>query len=58
MTPPALLRVMTGGAYMAPPALELVGAEPPKQSFRARLGAKFKSMLNWMREQLFSFLRQ
>jgi hypothetical protein len=40
------------------PALEFTQAEPPKQSFRARLGAKFKSMLEWMRELLFSFLRQ
>jgi len=58
MTPPAPLRLMTGGVCMAPPALELVEAEPPKQSFRARLSAKFKSMLEWMRERLFSFLRE
>jgi hypothetical protein len=51
---------MTGGALRTrtPPAPELVEAEPPRQSFRARLGAKFKSMLEWMRERLFFFLRQ
>jgi hypothetical protein len=41
-----------------PPAPELIEAGSPKQSFRARLGAKFKSMLEWMRERLFFFLRQ
>ncbi|HEV2668110.1 MAG TPA: hypothetical protein VG324_24555 [Blastocatellia bacterium] len=40
------------------PAPEFIKAEPPKQSFRARLGAKFKLMLEWMRERLFFFLRQ
>jgi hypothetical protein len=50
---------MTGGATRTPPpAPELVRAESPKQSFRARLGAKVKSMLEWMRERLFFFLRQ
>jgi len=49
---------MTGGAMQTPPAPELVGAESPRQSIRARLGAKFKSMLDWMRERLFFFLRQ
>jgi len=49
---------MTSGAMQTPPAPELVGAESPKQSFRARLGVKFKSMLEWMRERLFFFLRQ
>jgi hypothetical protein len=56
--PPAPLRVMTGGVCMAPLAPEFIEAESPKQSFRARLGAKFKSVLEWMWEQLFSFLRQ
>jgi hypothetical protein len=37
---------------------ELIKAKPPKQGFRARLGAKFKSMLEWMRELLFFFLRE
>jgi hypothetical protein len=50
---------MIGGATRTlPPALELIEAESPKQSFRARLGAKVKSMLEWMREQLFLFIRQ
>jgi hypothetical protein len=48
---------MTGGA-MRTPTPEPVEAEPPKQSFRARLGAKFQSILEWMRERLFFFLRQ
>jgi hypothetical protein len=56
---PAPARVMTDGAMRMPrPAPELVEAEPPKRGFRARLGAKFKSMLEWMRERLFFFLRQ
>jgi hypothetical protein len=50
---------MTGGAMRTPPPTpEPVEAEPPKQSFRARLGAKFKSMLEWMRERLSLLLRQ
>jgi hypothetical protein len=56
--PPAPLRVMTGGICMAPLAREFIEAESPKQSFRARLGAKFKSMLEWMRERLSLLLRQ
>jgi hypothetical protein len=46
------------GAMRTPPAPEFIEAETPKQSFRARLGAKFKSILEWMRERLFTFLRQ
>jgi hypothetical protein len=58
MTPPAPLRVMTGGDMRTPPlAPALVKAELPKRSFRARLSAKFKSMLEWMRERLFLLLR-
>jgi hypothetical protein len=58
-TPPMRLRITTGGATQTPPAApELIETKSPKQNFRARLGAKFKSMLNWMRERLFSFLRQ
>jgi len=50
---------MTGGALQtSPPAPELVVAESPPQSLRARLGAKFKSMLEWMWERLFLFLRR
>jgi hypothetical protein len=50
---------MTGGDMRTPPlAPALVKAELPKQSFRARLGAKFKSMLEWMRERLSLLLRQ
>jgi hypothetical protein len=50
---------MTGGATRTPPpAPELIEAKSPNQSFRARLGAKVKSMLEWMRERLFFFLRQ
>jgi len=50
---------MTGDAMRTPPpAPELIEAESPKQSFRARLSAKFKSMLEWMWERLFFFLRQ
>jgi hypothetical protein len=50
---------MTGAAARTPPpAPELIEAESPYQSFRGRLGAKVKSMLEWMREQLFFFLRQ
>jgi hypothetical protein len=49
---------MIGGATRTPPpAPELIEAKSPNQSFRARLGAKVKSMLEWMREQLFFFLR-
>jgi len=49
---------MTGAVMQTPPpASELIEAKSPKQSFRARLGAKFKSMLEWMRERLFFFLR-
>jgi hypothetical protein len=49
---------MTGGAARTlPPAPELIEAKSPNQSFRARLGAKVRSMLEWMREQLFFFLR-
>jgi hypothetical protein len=49
---------MTAGATRTPPpAPELIEAKSPYQSFRARLGAKVKSMLEWMREQLFFFLR-
>jgi hypothetical protein len=50
---------MIGGARRTPPpAPELIEAKSPNQSFRARLGAKVKSMLEWMRDQLFFFLRQ
>jgi hypothetical protein len=50
---------MTGGATRTPPpAPELIEAKSPNQSFRARLVAKVKSMLEWMRERLFFFLRQ
>jgi len=50
---------MTGAVMRTPPpASELIEAESPKQSFRSRLGAKFKSVLEWMRERLFFFLRQ
>jgi hypothetical protein len=45
-------------ARTPPPAPEIIEAKSPNQSFRARLGAKVKSMLEWMREQLFFFLRQ
>jgi len=55
--PPGPSRVMNV-AMRASPAPEFIEAEPPKQSFRARLGAKFKSILEWMRERLFTFLRQ
>jgi len=56
---PAPLRVMSGDLIPTPlPALELIEAESPNQSFRARLSARFKSMLEWMWERLFSFLRQ
>jgi hypothetical protein len=58
MAPPGPLCVMTGAMLTPPPAPEFIEAEPPKQSFRARLGAKFKSILEWMRERLFTFLRQ
>jgi hypothetical protein len=58
-TPPMRLRITTGGATQTPTsAPELIETESPKQSFRARLSAKFKSMLEWMRERWFSFLRQ
>jgi hypothetical protein len=40
------------------PTLEVIKAESPKQSFRARLGAKFKSMVEWIWERLFFFLRR
>jgi hypothetical protein len=58
-TPPMRFRITTGGDTQTPPsAPELIETESPKQSFRARLGAKFKSMLEWVRERLFSFLRE
>jgi hypothetical protein len=58
-TPPMRLRITTGGATQTPPsAPELIETESPKRSFRARLSAKFKSMLEWVRERLFLFLRQ
>jgi len=56
---PAPPRVMTGDIVQTPPpAPEFIEAESPKRSFRARLSAKFKSMLEWMWERLFFFLRQ
>jgi hypothetical protein len=48
---------MTGSATQTPPAVIEVG-ESPRQSFRARLGAKVKSMLEWMWERLSFFLQQ
>jgi hypothetical protein len=50
---------MTGSAMQTPPpVIEAGEAESRTQSFRARLGAKFKSVLEWMRERLSFFLRQ
>jgi hypothetical protein len=48
---------MTGSVTQTSPSVIEVW-ESPRQSFRARLGAKFKSMLEWMRERLSFFLRQ
>jgi hypothetical protein len=49
---------MTGSATKTPSlAIEAGEAESRMQGFRARLGAKFKSMLEWMRDRL-SFLLQ
>jgi len=50
---------MTGDLIQTPPlAPELIEAESPRPSFRARLSAKLKSMVEWMWERLFFFLRQ
>jgi hypothetical protein len=50
---------MTGSATKPPsPVIEAGEVESRMQGFRARLGAKFKSMLEWMRERLFFFLQR
>jgi hypothetical protein len=50
---------MTGSApQTSPSVIEAGEAEARTQGFRARLGAKFKSMLEWMRERLFFSLRR
>jgi len=53
------LRIASGSVAKTPP-LPLQAGEPetPPQSFRARLGAKFKLVLEWMQERLFFFIRQ
>jgi hypothetical protein len=48
---------MTGSAPNTTP-LAIEAGKSPRLSFRARLGAKLKSMLEWMREQFSFFLRQ
>jgi hypothetical protein len=50
---------MTGSNTQTPPPMIEAGeAESKTQGLRARLGAKFKSVLEWMRERLFFFLRR
>jgi hypothetical protein len=50
------MRVAIGGATQTTtPAVGI--AESPVKSFCARLGAKFKLILEWMRERLFFRLR-
>jgi hypothetical protein len=44
-----------GSAQTTTPAIRV--AESPVKNFCARLGAKFKLIIEWMHERLFFFLR-
>ncbi|HEX8999347.1 MAG TPA: hypothetical protein VGB07_05575 [Blastocatellia bacterium] len=54
---PVRSRAGAGNPLEATPSAVQAGATTP-QSFRARLGAKLKLVLEWMRERLFFFIRQ
>lgn len=56
---PVQLRISTGSVNESPsPSLQIGEPEnPQQQSFRARLSAKLKLVLEWMQERLFFFIR-